>query len=201
MALRVILFFLPILLLRAPAYAQSAQLDASKAMFTVLAAINAAGYNDGLESPSSHPIRKQIRAEIAKANPPSVADIKDFMRQHRQENATWELRQYISYSLLVTDPPEFAWRIKEYQLPPDVTALREFAPILQKFYKEANIEDLWKRSQPAFEQMMARYSAARDPGGDGGLSVSAFAYVGHLHGPGIQGDSRRAGRPQPDSNT
>ncbi|MCC6588801.1 MAG: hypothetical protein IT168_19040 [Bryobacterales bacterium] len=155
--LRVILLCLPLLLLRAPAYSQSAQLDASKAMFTVLAAINAAGYNDGLDSPSSHPIRKQIRAEIAKANPPSLLDIKDFMRQHRQENPTWELRQYISYSLLVTDPPEFAWRIKEYQLPPDVMALKEFAPILQKFYKEANIEDLWKRSQPAFEQMMARY--------------------------------------------
>jgi tetratricopeptide (TPR) repeat protein len=56
----------------------------------------------------------------------------------------------------VTDPPEFAWRGKEYQLPPDVTTLRDLGPILARFYKEANIEELWQRSQPAYEQAMAR---------------------------------------------
>jgi len=144
-------------MLRAPAAAQNAQLDASKAMFTVLAAINTCGYDDGLESAAAHPLRKAIRAEIAKLNPPSVADLRDFMRQHRQQDATWELRQYISYSLLVTDPPEFAWKIKEYQLPPDVASLRDLGPILARFYKEANIEELWQRSQPAYEQFMRFY--------------------------------------------
>lgn len=157
LAARFTLLGLLFVILRAPAAAQNAQLDASKVMFTVLAAINACGYDDGLDSSAAHPLRKAIRAEIAKRNPPSLADLRDFMRQHRQQDATWELRQYISYSLLVTDPPEFAWRIKEYQLPPDVAALRDLGPILAKFYKEANIEDLWQRSQPAYEQFMQRY--------------------------------------------
>lgn len=157
MPARAILLALLVSLCASPAFSQSAQLDASKTMFTVLAAINAAGYDDGLNSPSAHPLRKAVRDEIARRNPPSVAAIREFMRQHRQEDATWELRLYISYSLLVTDPPEFAWRIKEYQLPPDVAALRDFAPILAKFYKEASIDELWQRSQPAYEQFMERY--------------------------------------------
>ena len=36
-------------------------------------------------------------------------------------------------------------------------ALRELSRLLAAFYKEANIEDLWKRSQPAIEQYIARY--------------------------------------------
>lgn len=159
MAARFTLFFALIALLRLPAAAQNAQLDASKSLFTVLAAINACGYDAGIESPSAHPLRKAVRAEIARRNPPSLADLREFMRQHRQQDATWELRQYVSYSLLVTDPPEFAWKIKEYQLPPDVAALRDMGPILARFYKEANIEDLWQRSQPAYEQFMQRYQA------------------------------------------
>lgn len=171
MAARFILSVALIALLRAPLAAQNAQLDASKALFTVLAAINACGYDDGLESTAAHPLRKAVRAEIAKRNPPSLLDLRDFMRQHRQQDATWELRQYVSYSLLVTDPPEFAWKIKEYQLPPDVAALRDMGPILARFYKEANIEDLWQRSQPAYEQFMQRY---QEPAMKAVTEVSAY---------------------------
>ena len=35
--------------------------------------------------------------------------------------------------------------------------LRDLSRLLAAFYKEANIEDLWKRSQPAIEQYIARY--------------------------------------------
>ena len=37
------------------------------------------------------------------------------------------------------------------------STLRDLSRLLAAFYKEANIEDLWKRSQPAIEQYIARY--------------------------------------------
>jgi tetratricopeptide (TPR) repeat protein len=132
------------------------QLDASPALFTVLAAVNAAGYDDGVESPSSHPLRKVVRAEIAKKNLKVVDEIRDFMRQHRQEDATWELRQYISFGLLV-DAPKFEFRLRDQMLPPDIAAMKALNPLLARFYEEAEIEKLWQKSQPVFDQVIERY--------------------------------------------
>jgi predicted negative regulator of RcsB-dependent stress response len=136
---------------------QGGQLDASPALFTVLCAINAAGYDAELDSPSTHPLRIAIREEIAHRNPSTIPEIRALMARHRQEDANWDLRLYIGYGLLVDGPPRFKFRVPAYQLPPDIAALEEFGPILEKFYQEAGIEELWRRSQPAIEQVLERY--------------------------------------------
>ena len=155
---------LPLLLLVAAGkfalFAQpGGQLDASESLFTVLAAINAAGYNAEAGSSSNHPLRAQIRAGIASLRPPSVEKIRDFMRAHRQENDAWELRQYIAYGLMVDGPPEFKFRVQPHLLPPDIAALEPLTPLIKDFYREAGIAELWKRSQPAFDEVIARYHA------------------------------------------
>ena len=40
---------------------QKGQLDGSKAVFAVLAAVNAAGFDTDLDSASNHPLRKALR--------------------------------------------------------------------------------------------------------------------------------------------
>jgi tetratricopeptide (TPR) repeat protein len=151
---------IPVLLASAALDAQprggEGQLDASETLFTVLAAINAAGYDADLESPASHPFRKTLREEIARRNPPSLAKIREFYVEHRQEDAVWELRQYVSFGL-VTEAPKFRFRVTEYQLPPDVAALAPLGPLLERFHAEAGIAELWRAAQPAFEAAIARY--------------------------------------------
>ena len=136
---------------------QQQELDASPTMFAVLAAINAAGYTADINSPNSHPLRQQVRDEILRKNPPSLALIKDFFEQHRKPTSTEELGQYVSFALSVNGPPSFAWSSREVDVPPDAIALREFVPLLAKFYKEADIASMWKRSQPAVDDYLARY--------------------------------------------
>jgi tetratricopeptide (TPR) repeat protein len=150
------------------------QLDASPALFTVLAAINAAGYNAGMDSPSSHFLRKAIRDEIAKRKTSTVDEIRGFMMKHRQEDANWELRQYISFGLLVDGPPKFEFRLRDNLLPPDIAAMSELNGILVRFYKEANIEELWQRSQPAIEKELERY---HEPATKTIAEVSAYLRV------------------------
>jgi tetratricopeptide (TPR) repeat protein len=137
--------------------AETGQLDASPTLFTVMAAINAAGYDADLNSPNNHPLRKAIRDELAKRNIPSLEAIKAYVAKHRLRNDTAELSQYISLALSAGPPPTFAFRLKDIEIPPDAAALRDFVPLLAAFYKEANIEDLWKRSQPAIDQYLGRY--------------------------------------------
>jgi tetratricopeptide (TPR) repeat protein len=139
------------------ASAQQGQLDASPSLFTVMAAINAAGYDADLDSPNNSPLRKAVRAELAKHDIPSLAAIKEFVAKHHKPRDTDELSQYISFALTAGPPPEFAIRMRDVDIPPDVLPLRDFSELLSAFYKEANIEDLWKRAQPGIDQLIAPY--------------------------------------------
>jgi tetratricopeptide (TPR) repeat protein len=137
--------------------AETGQLDASPSLFTVMAAINSAGYDADLGSPNNSPLRAAIRQEIAKRNPPSLAAIRDFVAQHKHGNETAELAQYISFALASSGPPNFAFKQRDVDIPPDASALTGLSPLLAKFYTEAGIDDLWKRSQRAIDQIVERY--------------------------------------------
>ncbi len=154
------LAFTALLLATIPAFATPAdtgQLDASPSLFTVLAAINAAGYKADFASPNNHPLREAIQKELAKREIPSLPALKDFFEHHRKRTDAQELSQYISFALSCTGPPNFDFAIRDVDMPPDVTPLRELSRLLAAFYKEGNLEDLWKRSQPAIEQYLTRY--------------------------------------------
>ena len=152
--------FLAFALAAHAAPAETGQLDASPTLFTVMAAINAAGYDADIASRTNHPLRLAIREELAKRNIPSLAAIRDFVAKHKHGNETADLAQYISFALSCTGPPEFGFKQRDVEIPPDVSGMTSLSPLLAAFYREANIEDLWKRSQPAVDQ-----------------------YIGHYHGP------------------
>ena len=133
------------------------QLDASPTLFTVMAAINAAGYDADLASPTNHPLRQIIREELAKRTIPSLPALKEFFAHHRQRTDGAELSQYISFGLLASGPPSFVIRQRDVEIPPDVAPLQELSPLLAAFYKEAGIADLWRRSQPAIDQFLQMY--------------------------------------------
>ena len=133
------------------------QLDANLTLFTVLAAINAAGYDADLDSPSNHPLRMAVRQAVAARKPPSLERLKKLFQARRAWNWNAELGQYISYALSVSGPPDFKPKFSPNRMPPDTVALEGLSPVLADFYREAGIEDLWQRSQPAFEEVIGRY--------------------------------------------
>ncbi|HEX4594847.1 MAG TPA: tetratricopeptide repeat protein [Bryobacteraceae bacterium] len=133
------------------------QLDASPALFTVLAAINAAGYDADLDSNANSPVRKQVRDLIAAKHLDSVEALKKFFAAHRQQNPTAELNQYISFALTLDGPPDFQSRMKPEEIPLDVRPLAGLDHFIAEFYREAGIEDLWKRAQPAYDHVIAAY--------------------------------------------
>ncbi len=124
-----------------------------------MAAINAAGYDADLDSPVNSPLRAAVRREIAARNPPSLAGLKAFFAEHRQKDYSADLTQYISFALCIDGPPGFAYRYRQNELPPDVAGMDRFRTLLATFSKEANLEELWAKSQPAFDQAIARYHA------------------------------------------
>jgi tetratricopeptide (TPR) repeat protein len=128
---------------------------ASETLFATLAAINAVGYDAGLDSPSAYPIRKQVRDEIAKKSIPSLVDLKEFYRNHRKGTDLAILSQYISFALLAGPAPDF--KIDMDDVPPDVDPIADFSSILSRFYKEADVHNLWLRSQQAYGAAIQNY--------------------------------------------
>jgi tetratricopeptide (TPR) repeat protein len=158
-SLRVVLPVLALIPLSVVRAAEQGQLDGDPALFTVMAAINAAGYDADIGSTANHPLRQEVRKYIAEKNPPSLAELKSFFASHKQPNATAELSQYVSFALSIQGPPGFAYRFQPDEIPPDASRLAGFDDLLRRFYKEADIETLWRKVQPAYEQVIAAYQA------------------------------------------
>jgi len=134
------------------------QLDSNQTLFTVLAAINAAGYDTGANSPSCHPLRGFIRQKLAAdTDLASIRALREFYQNHKHGDSTEDLAQYISFALSVGDPPDFDFLSTTAKLPPDARQLDELPTILSLFYEQAGIADLWKQSQPALDQVISYY--------------------------------------------
>jgi tetratricopeptide (TPR) repeat protein len=136
-----------------------------------MAAINAAGYDADADSPNNSPLRATVRKELASKDIPSLPALKSFYKEHHQKDPTADLSQYISYALSIGPPPEFSAKGRAVDVPPDAAALEGFDRLLARFYEEAKIEDLWNRSQAAFDQAIERY---HEPVSDAVLQVNGF---------------------------
>ena len=163
--------------------AESLELDASENLFYVMAAINAAGYDDGINLPDNNPIRKQLRDFLAKQNIPVLPALRDFYRRQMRGNrsATEDLAPYLSWALSVTGAPDFRWKGRDIDVPPDAVRLAAFTPLMADFYQQANLKDLWQRAKPVYELELERYHAPlvdMTTRVDGYLRVPSNAYFG-----------------------
>ncbi|MCS7025396.1 MAG: tetratricopeptide repeat protein [Bryobacteraceae bacterium] len=136
--------------------AETGQLDANLTLFSVMAALNAAGFDADLQSCFNHPLRKQVRQQIAAKNPPSAFELKRFLRDHRLGDDAQTMALFVSFALVV-EAPSFKYRVRENDVPPEVTALSGLQDLMKKFHQEAGIDELWKQAQPWIEKQLAAY--------------------------------------------
>ena len=152
---------LTVLALSGAAAAQSkATLDVNETLFSVVAAMNVCGYDQELSS--SSPIRSAVRADLVEAakSPATAAAAKEmcsFYRDHQQGDAAHDLAQYVSLALNLGPPPDFTPRAKEADLPPDTAYILGFVPLLQEYYKAANLHAIWQKHQPEYLALIDQY--------------------------------------------
>jgi tetratricopeptide (TPR) repeat protein len=162
--------------------AESLRLDSNENLFYVLAALNAAGYDEGINLPDNSPLRKQLRDYLAKENIAVLPELKQFYYTNgKRKSAVQDLSQYISYALSVTGPPDFAWRTRDVEVPPDARAVAGLTPLLIDFYRQANLAELWRKAQPVYDKELERYHSPivqMTSNIDGYLRVPAAGYLG-----------------------
>jgi hypothetical protein len=145
-----------------PAQSQpNVTLDSNEALFTVLTAMNACGYDSELSV--SDPLRAQIRAEAAKTVEASASAkesmqvLCQFYADHQQKDPARTLAQYVSLALCLGGPPEFSLKVKESDLPPDASFVSGLVPLLPKFYQVAGLHAIWARHQSAYSALIVAY--------------------------------------------
>jgi tetratricopeptide (TPR) repeat protein len=119
----------------------------SEPVFLMAAALNACGYDEGLEE--SAPVRKRVRDEIGQALAKSEdARVKRdkiclYIAQHRMTGSERDIAQYISLALYLTPPPELETSADLTEMPPDSTQVVEIVPLLKDFVAAVDLHGIW----------------------------------------------------------
>lgn len=133
-------------------------LQTSETLFDVAVALNACGYDDGLDQ--SDPIRQRIRQAVNQALLSSERGRDDrdrlcsYIDQHRLAGSSRDLAQYISLALYVTPPPELALSVELTEMPPDSTQVVEILPILRDFVKDLDLHGIWVTNRRQYDEVV-----------------------------------------------
>ncbi len=137
-----------------------ATLDVSETMFSIVSAANVCGYDQDLAS--SSPIRLQVRADLVKASElPQAAAAADamcrFYREHRQNDVSHDLAQFVSLALNVGNPPDFTPKWEEADMPDDAAYVLGFLPLLKNYASAAKLHSIWLKHQPQYDALIEQY--------------------------------------------
>jgi predicted negative regulator of RcsB-dependent stress response len=122
-------------------------LISSPQLFFMASALNACGYDEGLED--SSPVRKRVRDEInaALAKSEDARAKRDkvclYIAQHRMTGSERDISQYVSLALYLSPPPALETTVELPEMPPDSTQVVEFVPLLKEFAQAIDLNGIW----------------------------------------------------------
>lgn len=132
----------------------------SEPVFLMASALNACGYDEGLEE--SSPVRKKVRDEMNQAFARSEDARKSrdqiclFIAQHRMTGTERDISQYISLALYLTPPPELETSVELPEMPPDSTQVVEIVPLLRQFVSAVDLHTIWLAVRHSYDEEQAK---------------------------------------------
>jgi len=131
-------------------------LISSEPVFYMAAALNACGYDEGLDE--SDPIRKWVREQMNESLAKS-ADARAkrdkmclFVAQHRLTGTDADIAQYISLALYMTQPPGFELTAGMTELPPDATQVMDAVPLVKDFAEAVDLNGIWLAAHREYDR-------------------------------------------------
>jgi tetratricopeptide (TPR) repeat protein len=134
-------------------------IEPNEAVFIVVAALNACGYDAGLAN--ANPARLRVRQAMAEevAASADARAAKDvlcrYVREHDLGDPAKTLGQYLSLALMLQPTADLELTAPIPDLPPDATQVVGMLPALKKFADAARLHVLWVQERPAYEAVIA----------------------------------------------
>jgi hypothetical protein len=135
-------------------------LQTSEAMFDLAVALNACGYDDGLNE--SDPVRQTVRSDVNEATQDSEAARQDrdklclYIDQHKLDDPAQNLAQYVSLGLYLTPPPQLTPSVDEQDLPPDANGVLLILPLVRKFAQDIDLHVIWLENRAAYDAIVEK---------------------------------------------
>ena len=132
----------------------------SEALFDMITALNACGYDEGLSE--SDPIRAQVRQAVNDTLRSSAAarDTRDgicqYFLRHRLNGAGRDLAQYVSLALYLSPTSDLAPNVSPAEMPPDAALISDVVPLLKSFAGAANLHLIWATHKQSYEDEVAK---------------------------------------------
>jgi hypothetical protein len=118
-------------------------------VFSVMAALNLAGFDDETPGQSMSQVRKEVRASLSDVDSKLSQRLQDYYESQLPFLASLDQPQvaYISLALLLSQPPDFRLTLPEEEMPTDAWQVRGFASLVRELYREeeVNLQGLWER--------------------------------------------------------
>jgi tetratricopeptide (TPR) repeat protein len=130
-------------------------LISSEPLFFMGAALNACGYDEGLNA--SDPVRKTVREQVTEALAKSEAarTTRDkmclFIAQHNLTGTDEDRAQYISLALYLSQPPNLEITVDPSDLPPDATQVTGIVPLMKEFAEAVDLHGIWLVAHRAYD--------------------------------------------------
>jgi len=137
-----------------PSAPNPVSVDVREQLFATLCALDAAGFRLNPDATEANPAREQLRQQMLAQHGPAADAVRKFYREHEMADPTDTLSRFVSFGLGAGPPPKFAFEVRRDELPPDALSLEGFNDILARFYREANLGELWKQHAQDYERGM-----------------------------------------------
>lgn len=148
---------------------------ADERLFTLFAALNAAGYTDENFDQPFHPVRATTRAYLAARPLPNLTRL-------RSQLSFTHSYAFVEWVLHYGPPPEFQRTVAGWHSSAPALLFFGLDNELREFYRAAEIKTLWQQVLPEYTAEVERYRAAAEP-----AIAKALAYtrlenppVGHI---------------------
>lgn len=128
----------------------------SPQLFFMAAALNACGYDEGLDD--SAPVRKHVRDEMnaALAKSEDARAKRDklclYIAQHRMTGSERDISQYVSLALYLSPPPALETTVELPEMPPDATQVAQIVPLLKDFAESIDLNGIWLSVRRTYDE-------------------------------------------------
>ncbi|HEY3706995.1 MAG TPA: hypothetical protein VGL22_18185 [Terracidiphilus sp.] len=133
----------------------------SEPLFFMAAALNACGYDEGLEesSPSRARVREELDQTFSKSEDARNARDKMclYIAQHRLTGTVRDISQYVSLALYLTPPPELETSVELTEMPPDAVSVVEILPFLRAFVQTTDLNAIWLAMHRTYDEQLDQY--------------------------------------------
>ncbi len=135
---------------------QSISVQTNQQVFAVMCALDASGFDANAPTLDIYPLHAALRGRLLELNGPATIALRRFYQKHQFVNSDETLSPFLSFALVIGGPPDFSFVVSHRDIPPAVTSIDDFGPILQNFYAEAHLDREWAAVLPETDAEVAR---------------------------------------------